>query len=92
MTGESGCAAGQHLVGATMAVLAIGSDLAGGVDLRMAAVRVGVLRIGMAVGADNLLWRRLVRQALDVLVAVHAGELHGGVNGVLELFRVDKER
>ena len=87
-----GCAAGEHLVGAAVAVLAIGGDLAGGDDLRMRAVRVGILRIGMAVGAENLLGRRLVRQALHVLMAVHAGKLHGGVDGVLQLLRVDEER
>ena len=85
-------AAGQHFVGVSMTVLAIGGGFAGGRDLRMRAVRVGVLRISMAIGAENLLGRRLVRKALHVLVAVHAGQLHGDVDGVLELFCIDEQR
>ena len=46
-----GSAACEHLVGAAVAVLAIGGDLARGRDLRMRAVRIGILRIGMAVRA-----------------------------------------
>ena len=58
----------------------------------MGAVRKGSLRAGMAVGAKNFLRRRFVREALYVLVAIHAREFHGGVDGVFQLLRVDEER
>jgi hypothetical protein len=66
----------QHLVGIPVTVLAIGRGLAGRGDLRMGAVRVGFLGIRMAVGAENLLGRRVVHQALHVLVAIHASQFH----------------
>jgi hypothetical protein len=52
----------------------------------------GGFRIGVAVGAQNFLRRRVVREALHVFVAVNARKLHGGVDGMLQLFRVDEER
>ncbi len=84
--------AGQHLVRVPVTVLAIGRGFAGSGDLCVRAVRVGILRVSMAIGAENLLRRRLVGQALHILVAVHAGQLHRAVDGVLELFGVDEQR
>ena len=40
----------------------------------MQAVRVSILRINMAINTKNLLRRRVVRQALHVLVAIDAGK------------------
>ena len=85
-------APGKHFVGASVAVLAISGDLAARDDLRMHAVRVGILRIGMAIRAENFLRRRFVRETLHVLMAIHASKLHGGVDGMLQLLRVDEER
>src|SRR5215831_16941089 len=48
-------AAGQHLVGVAVAVLAISGGFAGGNGRRMRAVRVGILRVSVAVGTENLL-------------------------------------
>ena len=87
-----GISARQHLVGISMAVLTICRGLAGSGDLCMRTVRVGVLRVSMAIGAQHFLRRRLVRKALHILVAVHAGQLHGAVNRVLHLFCIDEER
>ena len=87
-----GGAPGKYLVGTAMAVLAIGGDFAGGDDLRMRAVRRGVLCVGVAVGAHDLLRWRIMRKALHVLVAVHASELHGSMDGALEFLSVDVER
>ena len=84
--------AGYHLVGAAVTVLAIRGYPAPRHNLGMRAVGIGVLRVGMAIGTENLLGRRFVRQALDVLMAIHASELHGGVDGMLQFFRVDIER
>jgi len=85
-------AAGQHLMRAAMAILAIRRDLAAGDNLRVCAVRVSSLCIGMAVSAENLLRWRIVRQALHVFVAVHTGEFHRAVDGVLELLAVNEKR
>jgi uncharacterized membrane protein len=52
------------------------------------AVRVLILRIRMALGADNLFGCRLVDQAFYVCVAIHTGE-HAAVNRVLQLVRID---
>lgn len=90
--GGIGSAAGEYLVSATMAVLAICGDLSAGDDFGMGAVGVGILSVRVAVDAEDLLRRRFVGEALHVFVAVHAGELHGGVYGVLEFFGIDKER
>ena len=79
-------------MGTAMAVLAIGSDLSAGDELCMGAVREGILCAGMAFGAKNFLRRRFVREALYVLVAVHAREFHGGVDGMFQFLRVDEER
>jgi hypothetical protein len=46
----------------------------------------------MAVGAKDLLGWCLVREALHVLMAIHASKLHGGVDGMLQLLRVNEER
>ena len=87
-----GRAAGEHFVGAAVAVLAIGCNLSAGDDLRMRAVCVSILRAGMAVSAEDLLRLRLVRQTLHVLVAVNACKLHRSVDRVLELFRIHEKR
>lgn len=84
--------AGEDFVGAAVAVLTIGGDPAARDDLCVCAMSESVLRVGMAIGAQNFLGRCFVRQTLYVLVAVHARELHGSVNGMLELFRIDEER
>jgi hypothetical protein len=44
----------------------------------------------MALGAGDLLWRRLMGEAFDVSVAIDARE-HGAVCGMLELSRIDKQ-
>jgi len=75
-----------------MAVLAIGGDAAGGRYPGMHAVRVCILRIGMAAPTKHFLWRCVVRKGLDVLVAVHACKLHRAVNGMLELLPIHKQR
>jgi hypothetical protein len=87
-----GRAAGEHFVGAAVAVLAIGGNLSAGDDLGVGAVCVSILRASMAISAENLLRRRLVRKALHVLVAIHARELHRSMDGVLELLGVHEKR
>ena len=68
-----------------MAVFAVGrGHFAGLADLGVVAVRVSELRIGMASGARDFLRRRLVNQALHILVAVHAGK-HRAVDRMLQL-------
>ena len=57
----------------------------------MRTVRVGILRIHVAIGTTHLGRRRLMRKALHILVAVDARKLHGAVDGVFELFCVDEE-
>jgi len=90
--GRIGMTASENVVGITMTVLAIRGNSAAGDDLGMCAVRVGGLRVGMAIGAEDLLGRRLVGETFDVLVAVHASEFHGAVDGVLQLLAVHIER
>ena len=81
---------GENLVGAAVAVLA-----SGGGSTRIArggvrTVRIGMLRIGVTLGAGDLLRRRVVSQALHILVAIDARK-HGAVDGVLELALIDKQ-
>lgn len=74
-----------------MAVFAGGHGaFAGLARFRVSAMRPGVERTGVALGAGDFFGRLVVRQALHVLVAIHAGE-HGAVDGVLELVFVDVE-
>ena len=56
----------------------------------MSAVRVSSLRVGVALGAGDLLRSLVVHEALDVGVAVDAGQ-QGTVNGMPELGLVDVE-
>ncbi len=78
------------LVRLAMAVLAGSSGTTGLSQLGMEAMRVGLLRIAVAVGAaDSLRWR-LMGEALDVFVAVDAGE-HAAMEGVLKLVAIDEE-
>ena len=90
--GRIGMAACENVVGVSVAVQAIGCNFAGGNGLGVCAVRVGRLCVGMAIGAEDLLGRLVVGEALDILVAVHAGEFHGAVDGVLQLLAVHIER
>jgi hypothetical protein len=50
----------------------------------MKAVSISLLRVGVALGAANLLWRGLVNQAFHVFVAIHTGK-EIAVNRVLQL-------
>ena len=69
-----GVAAGENSCAPPWQSWQLAAVLPGGVVLAWRAVRIGILRIGMALGAENLLRRGLVRQALHVLVAIHASE------------------
>lgn len=85
-------AARQHLVRAAMAVFAIRrGHFAGLACLGVQAVRVGLFRVRVALRAAHLLRRGFVRQALHVLMAIHAGQLHRGVDRMLEFLPVDKK-
>ena len=69
---------------AAMAILAPGSRHALLARNRMGAMRVSLLRVRMALPAGNFLRRRIVRQALHVGVAIHAGK-QPPMDGVLLL-------
>ena len=56
----------------------------------MRAVLVGRLRLGMALGAGYLLRRRIVHQALHILVTVYAGQ-KTTMNRMFQLVLVDKD-
>ncbi len=56
----------------------------------MRTVRVGILRIRVALGATHLGRRRLMREALHILVAIHAAE-HAAMDRVLQLVLVHKQ-
>ena len=73
-----------------MAVGAGGRGRARGRGFGVEAVGVCQLRIAVAIGAGDFLRGRCVAQALDVLVAIDAGE-HAAVDGVGELGAVDVE-
>ena len=60
------------------------------VGLGVITVRVGLLRIGMTLGAGDLLGGGLVDRPLDVGMAIHAGE-HLAVDRMRQLVRVDVE-
>ena len=59
--------------------------------LGMRAMCPCLLRISMAIGALDLLWRRLVHRPLDILVAVNTGK-EAAMDGMLQLFLIHKER
>ena len=83
----------HDLMRIAMTILAGGRwRLARFAGLRVQRSSPGMLRIRVALLARDLFRRLVMRQALHVFVAVHAGEFHGRVNGVLELFRVHVER
>jgi len=70
-----GVISGQNLVRASMAILAVGCrSLAGLGRLGMQAAQVSLLSIRVALGAGDLLRRALMDQALDILVAINAGQ------------------
>ena len=74
-----------------MAVLACGRGrFASLACVRVHAVRVGLLCVGMAIGARDPLGRRLVYQALHVFVAIDTRK-HPAVDRLLQLFCIDKE-
>ena len=57
----------------------------------MRTVRIGRLRIGVALRARDPLWRRLVHQALHIGVAIDARQRQRSVNGVLQLAFIHKQ-
>jgi hypothetical protein len=71
-----GMAAGEHRMGFSMAVLAAGAYETRAGHFRVHAVRVRGGCIGMTGDAGDLLRRRVVCEALHVLVAIDAIELH----------------
>lgn len=81
---------GQCLVGPAVAIRTRGSRRLGGRDLRVRAVVVFRLRIGVALRARDLLRRRLMHKALYVGVAIHARK-HRAVHRVLQLARIHKQ-
>ena len=68
----------------------LAARLAGFGGAGMEAVGVGLLRVCVALGADDFLRRGVVDKALDVVVAIDAGE-HAAMDGMPELGFVDKE-
>ena len=83
-----GIAGRQNLVHAAVAVLALGDvGVAGRRGLGVDTVIVGGLLVGMAGGAHRLRRRGIVREGLDVGVAIGAAE--DAVDGGLELGVVD---
>ena len=90
--GRIGVAAGEYRVCVSVAIETGGEDLAGGIELGMSTVRVCIAGFGMAAAAENFLRRRLVHEALDVLMAIDAGKFHRSMDRVLELLAIDKER
>jgi len=86
-TGFRGC---KNLVRASMAVLAVCRQPTVFGRLGVQAVRVGILCIGMALRAGDLLRRCVVRQALHILVAIDAGEKIA-VDGMLQLGFIHKK-
>jgi len=70
-----------------VAILAGGGNFSGGGDLSVNAVRVALAFIGVTLVASDFFWRRVVRQAFDVCMAIDARKC--AVNGVLELVLVD---
>ena len=85
-------AAGEYCVCVSVAVQAVGEDLARGVDFGMTAKCMGIACFGMATDTEDLLRRRLVRKALDVLMAIDAGQLHGSMDRVLKLLAIHEKR
>ncbi len=88
--GRLGIARALNLVNVAVAVLATGGNLSALVHFRVDAVLIRLAGIGVALRAADFLRGRLVRQALHILVAIHAGE-HAAVDGMLELALVDEE-
>lgn len=89
--GRIGVSAGEHIMRVPMTIQAAGRGLAGD-DLRVRAVLARVLGIGVAVGAQDFLRRIFVSEALHVLMAIHAGEFHGAMDGLLQLLAIHVER
>ena len=86
--GRLGIVTGDDFVDIAVAILAASGNFAGACDLGVNAVRVGFVRVGMALVAGNFFRGRVVGEAFDVGVAIDASE-HGAVNGVLEPGLVD---
>lgn len=80
----------HHRVHIAMAIAAGGRRRLRRCHLRVRTVLVRGLLIGMTLRAGDLLWRRIVRQALHVGVAIHARE-HRSVYGVLQLVRIHEQ-
>lgn len=73
----------EDLVRSAVAILAAGGRRSCSAGNRMRAVREGLLRVGVALGASDLLWWGIVCKALYVLVAIHARE-ETAMNRVLQ--------
>ena len=81
----------QNFVLSPVAILAIGRRRVPGLHkLGVIAVRIGLLCVRMALRAGHLLRRHIVRQALHIRVAIHAGE-HAAVRRMLELGAIHKQ-
>jgi len=75
----------ENLMRPAVAVLAVRRSRSARLHrLRMQAMRVGGLRVRMALRARHLQRRRVVDEALHILVAIHAGK-HLPVNRMLHL-------
>ena len=85
-----GIARALNLVDVAVAILATGGNLPVLIHLRVDAVRICPACINVALRAGDLFRRLTVRQALYILVAIHAVE-QAAVDGVFELVLVDEK-
>ncbi|MGD0831994.1 MAG: hypothetical protein ABR907_13705 [Terracidiphilus sp.] len=81
---------GQDLVRASMTVLAVSRRRAIIGWLGVQTARIGILCIGMTLGACDLLRSGVMHQTLDIRVAIDAGE-EITVDGMLQLGFIHKE-
>ena len=80
----------RGFVRAAMAIDTRGGGRFSGGELRVGAVAVGGLRVGVALRTGNLFGGRVVCQAFDVGVAINACE-HAAMHGVLQLACIDEK-
>ena len=80
----------QHFVSTAMAVLTSGSRRTNLARDSVRAMRVSILRFGVALRATYLGWRSLMRKALHVLVAINTTE-HASMDRVFQFALVHKK-
>ena len=80
----------QNFVRSPVTVATVGGGLAGPACVGVSAVRIGLLRIRVALVASDLLWSCFVSHALHVGVAIHACK-HRSVDRLLQLAWIDIE-